>query len=56
MVLQDEYDKIRFWFKTTQTGSPYDDLEWDGKTLYVILKNETIETYSRFDLIDIGII
>ena len=56
MNLQNEYDKIRLWFKPTISGASFDDLEWDGEVLLVILENETIETYTRFDLIDIGII
>ncbi|MCL2062852.1 MAG: hypothetical protein FWG98_00570 [Candidatus Cloacimonetes bacterium] len=56
MNLQKEYDKIRFWFKATITSVQYDDLDWDGEVLYVLLKNKTIETYTRNDLVNIGIL
>lgn len=51
--LQYEYDAIHMWFKTTT--ELYDDLEWDGRVLEVVLNDETIETYTRTDLFEIGV-
>lgn len=44
MNLQDQYDMIRSYFKTTT--EPYDDLDWDGESLIVLLNGEVIEEYS----------
>lgn len=42
-ILQGQYDKIYSYFKTTI--EPFDLLEWDGKTLEVLLEGGTIEIY-----------
>ena len=49
--LQRQSNLINRYFKTTT--EPYDELEWDGKTLQVWLGDETIETYTHTDLTDI---
>lgn len=46
--LQYNYDLIHAFFKTT--NEPYDDLEWDGYELLLILKNKIIERYFLPDL------
>lgn len=51
MDLQEQYDKIYSFFKTTT--EPFDDLNWDGKDLIIILADEIIEKYSKNDLIKI---
>ena len=45
MKLQEEYDKIYSFFKTTT--EPFDELEWNGKELSVLLNDEVVEIYSR---------
>jgi spermidine/putrescine-binding protein len=45
MKIQEEYDKIYRFFKTTT--EPFDKIDWDGKELKILLNNEIIETYSR---------
>ena len=47
-VLEYQYDMIRSFFKTT--CEPFDDLEWDGKTLIIYLDDIAIEQYSYEDL------
>jgi len=54
MNLQEEYDKIYSFFK--KTTEPYDNLEWDGNELNVILNNVVIETFSRENLIKLRLI
>lgn len=49
--IQHQYDLIRQYFK--DTTEPYDDLEWDGKNLDVILKDSVIESYTLSDLSEI---
>jgi hypothetical protein len=46
--LQKQYDLIHSYFKTTT--EPYDELDWDGDTLLVLLDNKVIEKYSYEDL------
>lgn len=48
-----QYDLIRRFLKNSLMASPYDDFEWDGETLDVILAGATIETYSHAELVDI---
>lgn len=50
MNLQRQYDAIYRYFKTT--AEPYDELEWDGKTLQIWLDDKIIETYAREDLVE----
>ena len=54
IILQEEYDKIYSFFK--QTTDPFDELDWDGKELNVLLDNEIIETYSKDDIKDLNIL
>jgi hypothetical protein len=51
MKLQKDYDLIYSFFKTTT--EPFDDLEWDGKTLNVWLNEKIIERYTYKDLIEL---
>ena len=51
MDLDTQYNLIYRFFKTTT--EPYDDLEWDGSTLEVLLNDVVIERYSYDDLCDI---
>jgi hypothetical protein len=53
-ILQAEDNMISSFLKLST--EPYDDWEWDGKELNVILRNRIIERYSREDLIGCGII
>jgi len=48
MNLQEEYDKIYSFFRTTT--EPFDELDWDGWILKVFLNNNLIETYIKSDL------
>lgn len=48
MNLQEQYDKIYSFFKTTI--EPFDELDWDGSNLKVILNENIIEEYSISDL------
>ena len=50
--VQEEYDKIRSWLKTTT--EPFDYIEWDGEELKVWLDSEVIEKYSRQTLEEEG--
>jgi hypothetical protein len=47
-VLQQQYDKIRAFFKTT--SEPFDDLEWDGENLVVYYEDVAVEHYTYADL------
>lgn len=49
--LQRQYDLIWFYFRTTT--EPYDELDWDGEVLLVLLNNKIIEKYSYEDLKEI---
>jgi hypothetical protein len=49
--LQKQYDLIHSYFKTTT--EPYDELDWDGDTLLVLLENKIIEKYSYEELKEI---
>lgn len=42
--LQKQYDLIRSYFKTTT--EPFDELDWDGEVLLVLLNDKIIEEYS----------
>jgi len=48
MNLQEQYDRIYAFFKTTT--EPFDQIDWDGNTLSIILNDNTIEEYSLCDL------
>ncbi|MDR1779329.1 MAG: hypothetical protein LBR50_01185 [Tannerella sp.] len=48
MNLQEQYDKIYSFFKTTT--ETFDELIWDGNQLSVWLNNKSIEIYSREDV------
>jgi len=48
MDLQEQYDRIYAFFKTTT--EPFDQIDWDGETLSIILNEKTIEEYSLGDL------
>ncbi len=48
MNLQEQYDKIYLFFKTTT--EPFDELIWDGKYLLVVLNGNVIEKYAKSDL------
>jgi len=48
ITIQKEYDLIYSFFKTT--NEPFDELDWDGSKLKVILKETVIEEYSVTDL------
>jgi len=49
--LQRQYNLI---YRTFKNSTPaFDDLEWDGENLYVVLKGMTIETYTHADLCEI---
>jgi len=54
MKLQEEYDKIYSFFKTTI--EPFDELDWNGKRLNVVLNNKTIEIYSKEDINELNIL
>ncbi len=48
MDIQTQSDKIsRFLYYTTE---PYDDWDWDGDELVIILNNEIIERYNYNDI------
>lgn len=47
-ILQSQYDKIYFYFKTTT--EPFDDLDWDGKILRVWESGVLVEKYRLEDL------
>jgi hypothetical protein len=47
-VMQYQYDLIYSFFKTTT--EPFDELEWNGKLLFVIFDGKVIEKYSYADL------
>ena len=49
--LDAQYNLIHGFFKTT--AEPYDDLQWDGATLCVVLDCRTVEAYSDADLCEI---
>lgn len=51
MKLDRQDNLIHRYFRTTTDW--YDDLEWDGKVLYVCLEGATIETYTYADLVEI---
>ena len=53
-TLQTEYDQIYSWIESSSEA--FDDINWDGKNLSVILEDTTIETYSRKTLTDLKII
>ena len=42
-IIQNQYDKIYSYFKTTT--EPFNFLDWDGKVLEVWSKNKIVETY-----------
>jgi len=42
--LQKQYDLIRSYFKTTTES--FDELDWDGEVLLVLLNDKIIEEYS----------
>ncbi len=46
--IQQQYDLIHSYFKTTTDS--YDELDWDGETLLVILDDVVIEIYTYSDL------
>lgn len=46
--LQKQYDLIYSFFKTTT--EPYDELDWDGNELLVLLDNKVIEKYTYEEL------
>lgn len=46
--LQKQYDLIRSYFKTTT--EPFDELDWDGEVLLVLLKGKVVEEYSYEEL------
>ncbi len=46
--MQEQYEKIRRYFKTTT--EPYDCLEWDGEQLELLLKGVAVERYSYQEL------
>jgi hypothetical protein len=48
MNLQEQYDKICSFFKTTT--EPFDELDWNGKLLSVIFNNRVVKEYSYDDL------
>ena len=48
LLLQEQYDKIYSYFKTTT--EPFDFLEWDGSRLKVWCGERVVEVYSRHDL------
>ncbi|NUM32650.1 MAG: hypothetical protein HUU47_10065 [Bacteroidetes bacterium] len=48
MNLQEQYDKIYSYFKTT--SEPFDKLDWDGSILKVLLNEKLVEEYSVADL------
>jgi len=47
-LLQIQYNLIYSFFKTTT--EPFDELDWDGFELLVILDNNIIEKYTYEDL------
>jgi len=50
-IMNDELNKIQSWLKTTTEA--FDDWDYDGKRLILVLDGEVIETYSRKDLEEI---
>ena len=48
MNIQEEYDKIYLFFK--KTSEAFDELDWDGKKLKVLLSDKIIEVYSKEDV------
>ncbi len=46
--LQKQYDLIRSYFKTTTEA--FDELDWDGDVLLVLLDGKIIEEYSYEEL------
>lgn len=48
MSLQDQYDALYSFFK--YTTEPFDELQWDGSNLIVLLNEKIIEEYSHSDL------
>jgi hypothetical protein len=50
-IVQQQWDMIQHMFR--KTSEPYDNLEWDGKTLEVWLRGRKIETYKVSDLSEI---
>jgi len=50
-ILQEQWDMIYYMFR--KMAEPYDNLEWDGKTLEVWLRNRKTETYTVSDLVEI---
>lgn len=46
--LQKQYDLIRSFFKTTTEA--FDELDWDGDVLLVLLDGKIIEEYSYEEL------
>ena len=46
--LQEQYDKIYSYFKTTT--EPFDEIDWNGKSLTVILRSKVVEVYLLDDL------
>ncbi|MDA8003042.1 MAG: hypothetical protein MPL62_17305 [Alphaproteobacteria bacterium] len=51
MKLQRQYDAIHRFFKTTTES--YDDLDWNGDVLHVLLNDRVIERYTHADLAEI---
>lgn len=51
MDCERQYNFIHRFFKLTT--EPYDTLDWDGKTLQIILNNEVIEIYDYKALCEI---
>lgn len=49
--IQEQYDLIRAYFKTTT--EPFDELDWDGDTLLVLLDGKVIEKYTYNELKEI---
>jgi len=47
-TIQQQYDIICQYFKSTT--EPFDELDWDGINLIVLLKNVEIEQYLLSDL------
>lgn len=48
MELQEQYDIIYSFFK--KTTEPFDELDWNGSQLNVILNENVIEEFSLSDL------
>ena len=50
----EELNKIsRFMSKSTEN---WDDWDWDGEELKVFIDDEVVETYSKKDLIEAGVL